>query len=267
MSEFLPEHVETHLARNPAHWAVMVALVARLGIAKDLQMTAGMSAAPIGKVSFPSLEFEFRGGHVLAFRIEIPDDILIRFMTVRDRVLFETLIDSNGASPDAADLDARDSSSFGRDREITIRCDGADVPAIADALMEVASRTTMRQLIPRPDDTQLQTLLRRLYSASDACFLEALSADIVTSITAESIDHTLDLVARINPWAGEDPQSVPDTVLMLLEALVRERRKYLPQARAHLLRIRQAFEAIGKTAAEDVQDVDELLGLLKKNAH
>lgn len=258
MPHSLPPSVEAYLAKRPATWAITVSLLDQLAGVQDLQISAGMAGVAIGETSYPVFAIEFRETQILTFRISITDSIDIRFMTVADRTKFEALLD--GDAPTRLD-------GSGLDKELKIKCEDLDPQTLAETLTEVASTTPMRRLVPSPDDTDTISLIKQLYAARDAYHYEAYSEEIAQALTEDNLDQVMDLVVAISPWSNEDPRNIAETKLILLFAAIHEQNKRLFSALAHLHALRPQFAAFGADAAEDVQEIDDLVALVKRSAH
>lgn len=263
----LPPPVEAFLAKRPTIWALVTELLDRLSSLEGLSVDAGMAGVSIGEVSHPVFSFEFHKSRVLAFRISITDEIGISFMTVADRMRFETLYGECEMPPRAAKHGSASRAQLGLDKEVIVKCDGADTQALADALIVITSTTPMRQLFPSPADSPMIAMMKQLYSARDAYHYEAFSEEIAKALTDNNLGHVIDLVVRINPWANEDARNVADTKFMLLYEAINEQKKRLPSAVQHLLSLRSEFEKFGGDALEDVQEIDDLLEFLKGTTH
>lgn len=267
MSYTLPPSVEAFLTKRPTTWGLVTKLLDQLSILEDMSIDAGMVDAPTGETSYPLLNCEFREAQVLAFRISITDEIGIRFMTVADRVRFESLCSEREPPPGTAKHGAECSADLERGKEAMLKCDCADTQALADALIVITSTTPMRRLIANPTDPYITALLKQLYAARDAYHYEAVSEEIANALTDKNLDQTMDSVVKISPWADEDARNVADTKFVLLYEAINEQKKHLSSAVPHLLNLRSEFEKFGGDALEDVQEIDDLLEFLKGTTH
>ncbi|MEP1143499.1 MAG: hypothetical protein ABJH52_07250 [Henriciella sp.] len=263
----LPPPVEAFLAKRPTIWALVTELLDRLSSLEGLSVDAGMAGVSIGETSYPLLNCEFREARVLAFRISITDEIGIRFMTVADRMRFESLCGKREPPPGTAKHGAERSADLERGKEAMLKCDCADTQALADALIVITSTTPMRRLIANPTDQYITALLKQLYAARDAYHYEVVSEEIAKALTDKNLDQTMDLVVKISPWADEDARNVADTKFVLLYEAIYEHKKHLSSAVQHLLSLRSEFEKFGGDALENVQEIDDLLKFLKGTTH
>ena len=133
-----------------------------------------------------------------------------------------------------------------------------------DALVEISLTSGMRKLLPHRDDSFIETKLKHYYAAENEWETHDAIEQVASAVNENNLNWVMSCIPAIDPWADQDPDSVPGTTLIILDEVVRKHHRCISQARPHLTRIRSDFEKIGRMAREDILEVDALLGLISE---
>lgn len=133
-----------------------------------------------------------------------------------------------------------------------------------DKLVEIAAHSSMRKLLPRDDDSQMVTRLRDYYFSEGEWEHQHALETLVQYIDETNLDFAMDCIREIDPWVEEDPDHALGTMLIVLDELVQDHQRCIPQARRHLTYLREAYQKLGPKAKHDLSEVEYLLDLISR---
>jgi hypothetical protein len=133
-----------------------------------------------------------------------------------------------------------------------------------EALVQIAAQTSMRKLLPRDDDAHMVTRLREYYFAEGEWETQHALEKLVEHVDETNLDFAMDCIREIDPWMEEDPDHALGTMLIVLDELVQDHQRCIPQARPHLIYLREAYQSLGPKAKHDLSEVEYLIDLVAR---
>ena len=150
------------------------------------------------------------------------------------------------------------------DRAVGVDQSLIEPDALFTALTQIAAQSSMRNLLPSADESPIIKLLRAYYLAEGEWEHETTLEALVEHVDEANLDFAMECISKIDPWIDEDPTYALGTMLILLDDLVRDLQRCIPQSHAHLKRLRDAYRKLGPKAKYDLAEVDYLLDLVSR---
>lgn len=133
-----------------------------------------------------------------------------------------------------------------------------------EALTQIAAGSSMRKLLPREGDSTTVTRLRDYYLSDGEWEAQHSLDKLVEHIDETNLDYAIECISEIDPWIEEDPEHAFGTTLILLDELVRDHERCIPQSYRHLKNLRGAYQKLGSKAKHDLAEVEYLLDLVSR---
>ncbi|NQY38503.1 MAG: hypothetical protein HRT80_00240 [Henriciella sp.] len=113
----------------------------------------------------------------------------------------------------------------------------------------------------------MKSRLKEYYVAEGEWEHEYTMEKLVDMIDDTNLDLALSFIPEVDPWIEENANYALGTTLIILDELVRERGRCIPQALFHLKRLRSEYQKLGPRAAYDLREVDEILDQIYGQMH
>lgn len=150
------------------------------------------------------------------------------------------------------------------DRAVGIDPSLIEPNTLFEALTQIAADSSMRKLLPRADDPTTVTRLRDYYLSDGEWEAEHSLEKLVEHIDETNLDYAIECISEIDPWIEEDPDHALGTTLILLDELILDHQRCIPQSYRHLKRLHEAYRKLGPKAKHDLAEVDYLLDLVSR---
>ena len=142
-----------------------------------------------------------------------------------------------------------------------------DPQTLFDELVRIASNSTIQRLVNQPNDHPMKSRLKEYYVAEGEWEHEYTMEKLVDMIDDTNLDLALSFIPEVDPWIEENANYALGTTLIILDELVRERGRCIPQALFHLKRLRSEYQKLGPRAAYDLREEDEILDQIYGQMH
>lgn len=261
-SAALPKQVSDAIYTDYPTYRAVITILDRLCELPGLSMNARLAGTGTHIREHPVLDFTIDEGTLFLLRISCPDRIFLRFSTRTDLHRF---LDSG--KPEGVIFGRRLSANpngwpMSFEMMAAFHAKQVDYLRAAHALYEVLDTSPTRRTARRPEDTELQALLREYNKPQDEVTYDHLMEGILDRIDESNFDEVMGTLQDYDPMAEEDPTSVPIMRLILMGDLVRERGQLLEQCRKCLPSVRAELEAIGEPARHGVNELDGLMAYI-----
>lgn len=261
-SSNLPADVQEALYQDYPTYRAVIFILDRLARTADLEMHARLAKTPEIDREHPILSFFVDDGRVLLFRMSCTRRLYLRFATRTDL---------QGFLDEAAPTDAITGKDLAAnpkgyplyfEKMTSVRPADIDYVRAGEVLAGILSRSPARRVVRRPDDSELEALLREINRPQDEYMFDQIIEDILDRINEDNFDTVMNSLAEFDPHAEDEPDSVPGMKLILMNDLVRERGRLLRQTRELLPSVKAEFERLGEFAKSDLQETEALIAYI-----
>lgn len=259
----LPEQVSDALYEEYPTYRAIVTILSGLKHVTGLTMHAGISKTPEMQTDHPVLNFTLDNGRLFLLRISCPDRIFMRFATRTDLRRF-----MDAAKPEGA-LSGKELSANPKgwpsyfEMMTAFSAGNVDYVRITNILPDILERSPIRRVIKRPEDSELESLLKDFNIPQEEHVFDEIIERILDLITDENFDEVMKSLEKFDPNAETDPGSVPGLKLILMFDLVHERGIFLKRSLAQLPSVIAEFEKIGEQANADLREATALMSYIQ----